>query len=372
MEAPFRPKWTRTDWLDNDLPVRQDLFKRLMRYRQSVEWLGWYCNTSRSHRSVESGVEEAVLSIQKQCLIDFLAATLSRFPNLRVIRYEPDKAAHGSKLFHTEVAEAMERFSGGTSRMDQEHHTIDMIGIDILISALAAGEVKIRDLSIHVPFTTCDSLITYTHPEIVRKVFAHIETLRINTQNMAIQRYKYRLPQKNEILITRENLPNLTFLQWNGWLPFAEADPEDLYSPVPTWMHHEITDSLPPIKHLDLLSVWGPSIYGVSFDRGFFNFLTKIGGTIKTLSARINFSLNWNRLIKFLAESPEVTLDRLDIELQCRTFGDLDKGFWGQEIPSKELLFRAAGAVIVRPTVFETWLETRWIESEQETTEYSG
>jgi hypothetical protein len=189
---------------------------------------------------------------------------------------------------------------------------------------------------------------------------------------MAIQRYKYRLPQKNEILITRENLPNLTFLQWNGWLPFAEADPEDLYSPVPTWMHHEITDSLPPIKHLDLLSVWGPSIYGVSFDRGFFNFLTKIGGTIKTLSARINFSLNWNRLIKFLAESPEVTLDRLDIELQCRTFGDLDKGFWGQEIPSKELLFRAAGAVIVRPTVFETWLETRWIESEQETTEYSG
>ncbi|KAF2653144.1 hypothetical protein K491DRAFT_680744 [Lophiostoma macrostomum CBS 122681] len=352
--------------------IKADLFRRLLRYRNSVSWMTHRYERLRTHRNLESGMEEVVVRIQRQSLVDFLAVTISRFTNLRSIRYEPDKAIHNFKPFYTDVAEAMETFSGDTYLMREEHHTMDIIGVDILISSLAAGGVKVRDLSVYVPFTTCRSLITYTNSEIVRQVFAHVDTLRINTLNMAFQRYKYYLPRENEVLLTRENLPKLTYLEWDGWLPFAEAEANDLHSPVPRWMHHDIAGSPPPIKHLDLLSMWGPLMYGVSFDGGFFNFLAKIGGTVKTITAKINFSLNWYQLIKFLAESPEVTLDCLDIELQCRTFCDMDKGFWGQEIPSRELLFQAAEVVTVRPEIFETWLKAHWIESERDAATYSG
>jgi hypothetical protein len=347
------------EYLPDELYSRLMCFRHHTKYWFAAAWDWTPCMTQRVGTT-----EEFEVSAQKQSVTEYLSATMSKFANLGAIQYKPDQMPQKFRDLHADIVRAKEAHGdlGIFWSINGEQRAINLIGIDILLRAIAAGDVRVKNLSIEVPAMTCHGLATYTPFAIVQKAFAPVEILRVDTAETNHHFTEGHLSPENEVPLTSDHLPNLKCLEWNGWFPFAEENPLH-WKPLQDWMRHKApSGSCPPLRHLNLLSVWTPHVWGErTFDDGFFAFLTKLGGTLKTLSLTIHRRLHWHQLINFLATSPDLSLDVLNLTLHCYSSEEnLDISLQGREIPSKELVFQSAHTVTIKPDRFEAWLEKRW------------
>ncbi|KAF2659665.1 hypothetical protein K491DRAFT_712446 [Lophiostoma macrostomum CBS 122681] len=354
------------EFIEEDDYLPSEVFGRLMDYRLSTSY--WFTEAWKWTPCTTQAVGtmlERVVNASKQCVVDFLSTMISNFVNLRTVQYKPDQLPHDFRDLHSDILEARADHGdlNGFYSIYGEQRAVNLVGMDILFRAIAAGDIRLKCLSVEVPAMTCHALATYTPAAIVQKAIASVEILRVDTCDMARHGSEHHLVQENEISLTTDCLPNLKLLEWNGWLPFAEENTLDHMPLLPSWMIHKApTASCPPLRHLSLLSVWTPHIWRErTFDDSFFAFLAKIGQTLKTMTLEIFSRVKWHQLIEFLASSPDVSLDVLEIQLHiCAPKNNLDRYFEGQKVPSKEILFQTAQTVTLKPDTFEAWLEKRW------------
>jgi hypothetical protein len=162
-----------------------------------------------------------------------------------------------------------------------------MTGLDILLSALAVSNARIKDLTIPVLVQYCDSIITFTSPDTVRKVLANVEVLRVQRSNY--EAFIHHADAKLEVTLS-SCAAKLRHLDCDLWTANELIKP-----PCMTLVSPETAlFSYPPLSKLtlycqfnlsDVKFAWNFEIK--SFDQSFFTFLARTGDTLKEIDLHL-------------------------------------------------------------------------------------
>jgi hypothetical protein len=336
-----------------------DIFARLLCFRNHRQpWFPASWDWTPCHIHFADTVEKYAITYQKQGVIEFLAKTMSKLHSLHSIEYKADYFPASFEDLRDDIMEAMEE--QGAECWEEpavDRQAMDVNGVDMILCALATGSVRLKHLSIPVPAASFHAIATHTSPEIVRKVLASVESLRIDE---AICPAFYRhLNTAQKVILSSSNSPELRLMSWVAWptAPIVQRASENNADDARNWITAIPPDmAFPSIHKLDLCDSIIPfNGMNAPFDQNFLDYLKKIGGTLKTLSFRVTFYSNWAALIRFLATSPDISLQDLIILYKDRTVGSLI-----HEAPTKEALYQAAQVVSIEPPTFKEHLEKRW------------
>ncbi|KAF2262976.1 hypothetical protein CC78DRAFT_618067 [Lojkania enalia] len=334
------------EYLDAELLGGVECFRRHQTYWFAEAWRWCPC---MDYMTDTLAVYAA--KTQKQGVVNFLAETLSKFDHLHSIEYRELMYPEKFMPLWREIMEAMNYIGIKFARpYSPDEAAMDINGIDILLNALVAGDVVVKDLSMGIPAMYCHSIATYTDPTVLQKVLRNVETLK--ALPLLDAHFSHHLGKDFELVLTSQNAPKLQELTLVGWV----ADPGSSHD-IPSWMSRETVPNseLAPLRVLKL----GHS-HGKMIDHHFFDFLSAVGSTLRVLTVDIGFQLDWKQLIEFLVTSVVVSLDKLKIT-GPKISNPKNSPCDVRAVPPKELLYQAAQDVVVAPKKFDEWLQSKWL-----------
>lgn len=348
------------EYLDDDLLSRLYCFRNHIGYWFADAWKWTPC---MAHHAAGT-LEEYATSTQKQGIVDFLAKTFSKFPTIHTVEYKEENFPEAFRDIHKDI---MDSVLEGNLEFEwyptEDQVAIDILGVDILLQALAKGDIPVRNISIPVPAMYCHTLATHTSPDVLRRVFMTVETLRVEQSNGGP--YGHHLGPSQELILTAANAPKLQHLQWRRWHPNPGTSPTWLRH-IPGWM--TLTPPVgdyPPLRYLELPVGFTDFEAGISFDETFFVFLSRVGETLKILSLALSYGMNWIELVQFLATSPNMSLEQLKVHVTTSGRSGLDTFFKNREVPPKDLVKQAAQNTTFTPSQFKTWMHKKWAPKRQ-------
>jgi hypothetical protein len=242
------------------------------------------------------------------------------------------------------------------------HHPADHVGLDFLLQALAATELKINQLMIPVAIIDWHTLVTYGSAEPLRKILKHVKDLFITSPvDIALPSEPAYFVEDSEILRDPCIAPNVSKLLWYHWTPDRDIEMLSRHNQQMTLNTPTYPDGKPPypqLRDLHLRSKF-PWLPARNFpDQKFRDFLIVSKNTLRTLRLSVNPGIDWPELVRFLAEKDEMMLEELTIEEHWNQMATMEM----EEItiPTKEEFDRAAGKVFLGPAQFKAWVKQHY------------
>ncbi|KAF2123009.1 hypothetical protein BDV96DRAFT_561835 [Lophiotrema nucula] len=328
-----------------------ELFGRLCCYRHHTRvWFDdawdWTPCTEHSTDSLQSYASDA----SKGSIIAILAQTLKKFENLRAVKYNAFQMPVSFRKLHNDIVDSMaaEDMDILEESYEDDAAGVDILGVDILLRGLAAGDVALKTLSIPVPAMFCQTVATYTDSSVLQKVLKSVEDF--NPRSFCDRQFSHHLNKTKELVLSASEAPNLRNLEWEGWHASAK------HWSIKDWMTIKTSKSAGPPLHS--LHLYGGG--GDVFDDNFFAFLSSVGTTLKLLKILMPFAMHWDELISFLATSEDVSLDKLVVTCKWPFNRPEHMPRTDFRVPPKHLVSQAAQEVVLEPDVFKNFMETKW------------
>lgn len=326
--------------IDTEDYMNEDLVRRTLEYRiNKKSWFAeaWAWSPCMPHKA-KGTLEEYATNSQIQLVVDFLVTTLTKFNNVHGVTYKEDRVPADFQDVLRDIIEAAEgKGADWEDFPSDDGSAMNILGLDIVLRALAKANVTVKELDIPIPAIYCRTIATFTSPAVVQKVLANVQSLRM--QMSAKDDFIHHLKAQQELMLTSSTAPKLKSLRYDGCSDglWPNQSPEPL-------------TAYPPIQHLHLHEL------GIPLNDLFFSFLSGISHTLKTLTLSMNLSFDWVQLMQFLAKSPDISLERVVI-----VHDDFFKStcFKGLAFPIKDAIYAAAKTVVFYPPdgAFNKWLE---------------